>query len=652
MPNLKPQMEKWIRVRLGLIYLLCLLGFVAVAGRLVQLQVLENEDLNRLAQRQFQRVKKRSPFRRTIFDRNGEELALNTTAGSIFAHPKQIKSKKYTSKKLAQILGGSSSKWFNRINVHRPFVWIRRQVDSSTAEKIKRANLSGVYVVPEKCRLYPNGELAANIMGFTDVDGKGIAGLELQLNQELLLEDSKYRALRDGRGKTTYVGKDYLQGSLKDKEGIFITLDRRLQFLVEEELEKSLQEWGAKAVMAIVMDPFTGEILAMGQRPTFDPNHPSGTSLNYQSNAFVSSLYEPGSTLKVFFAAEALERGLMTEKTRIDAGNGSIVIDKTTLHEHDPSHRYENLTLEEVIRYSSNVGAVNLVRRLGLMTVKETLKRFGLTERTEVLLPGETVASKKPDSAWTPLVTATVAFGQGISVTPLQLTAAFATFANGGYLVRPKILLREVIAPQGGQVHRILSPRTVSKMKKMLISVTEGPGGTGHTAQIEGMSVAGKTGTAQKYEPGAGYSGGKYFSSFIGFVPADRPQLLVAVMVDEPQKEYYATKVAAPLFREIAKRSLQVLDRIPRQTLAQVTTEKISPIQGKALAEIPWQQNPDGTYKMPDLSGLPLRDVVHSVGSRFVSAKFRGEGYVSRQFPQPGTPVHSKTPVIIEFSPS
>ncbi len=645
--NFNPQ---WIRFRLGFVYMLVVFYFAFIAFRLVQLQVLVNPELESLAQKQFQKVGTTSPHRLAIYDRNREELAVSLSASSIFARPRLVRSKFKVATALADILGGNTQKWLKRLDTSKPFVWIQRQVDEDKAHEISRRRLSGIFIETENKRMYPNGPLAAPVLGFTDIDGNGISGLELTLNEELLRKGTQFPIARDGKGKTSYLGSKYFRED-DGKTGVYVTLDRRLQHALEEELERAQEETGAKSVMAAVMDPFTGEIFAMGQRPGFDPNHSYDFPPERFLNPFLSHLYEPGSTIKVLMASEAIQQGVLHAHSLLDCEHGHMSFGKVKIGEAESDHQYGLLPLDKVIQYSSNIGAVKVAQALGTDRVRATLDKFGLTQKTGINLPGEVFLSPRADSYWRPIFLATVGFGQGISVTPLQMMAAYAPFANGGYLVRPRILLRENVSPERLEVRRVLSPATVQTMRQMLLQVTEGKGGTGEKARIPNIRVAGKTGTAQKYEAGVGYNSQKYFSSFIGFLPANQPELLVAVFVDEPGKPYYASQVAAPLFQRVAERALQILDRLPKRSIAQTDANTAPMIP--AQTPLPnMEETSVGKWKMPNLTGLGLREALRLIGKELENVSVSGNGYLQLQTPAPGAVVDSRTPVVLQFSPS
>ncbi|MCB0405092.1 MAG: transpeptidase family protein [Bdellovibrionales bacterium] len=639
-----------MRFRLGLVYFSILLIFSMITFRLVQLQVLKNPTLQKFAEKQFSRTQQGHSHRLPIVDRNGKELAVNMRAASVFAHPKLVRDKYRAATILAKHLGKSTAHWKAKLNSDRSFVWIQRQIEPETAKALTRYNLDGVFIKPENTRVYPNGSFASAVIGFTDIDGNGLAGIEFGQTKELTQAEPSYPVLRDGKGNATYIGQP--DAAEEAESGVALTIDRTLQYMVEEELKKSLQETKAKSVMAILMDPFTGEILAMAQQPSFDPNDAG----HYPSHLFVNRLvahrFEPGSTLKALFAAEAVDRKILTPVSEVDGHNGKLIIGKKAFREHDPSHKFSKLKLEEVIAFSSNIGAIEVAKKLGNKGMVATLKKFGLTRKTEVGLPGEVAGSLRPAARWTPLVAANAAFGQGLAFTPLQMVTAFTPFANGGYLVKPKILRSEVtsVSKDNLDLVRVLSPETADKVRTMLVGVTEHPKGSGRGARLPGVLIAGKTGTAQKYEHERGYNGGKYYSSFIGFLPASHPQLLIGVMVDEPQGAYYGSQVAVPLFREIARRGLHLMGGTPRQlaTARPLVNAVPTPVRGTPPVEL--KEKKAGQWEMPDLRGLTVRETLDLLNDKFRNVRVKGSGYVVHQYPKAGETVQASSRLNLEFS--
>lgn len=647
-------MSSWIKIRLGFVYVSLVAFFILIGLRLFQLQLWKDSDLEGLARRQYHKVNKKIQYRQPILDRNGEELAISMPSVSVFAHPKMIRARKKTAISLARVLGGSPQRWLQKLDKRKNFVWIHRQLTEDLAKKLTAMKLQGVFVEPENHRFYPNSTLAAQTLGFTDIDGNGIAGIELSLNQQLIDSRGKMAIPRDGKGNLSYLEKNYGEG-FSSREGIRLTLDRRIQHVVDEELERAELYVGGKNIMAVVIDPATGEIIAMGQRPLLDSNHPNLTPTSHSNNLWLSHLYEPGSTLKPIFAAEAIESGLMTSKSKIDCEMGHLKIGNMVIHEAEANHKFGKISLSEVIEHSSNAGAAKVALALGTKKMKFALEKFNLTRKTDVLLPGEVVSGLKGDDVWKTFYQATVGFGQGISFTPLQIVMAYAPFANGGYWVRPKILLSEVEIPEANEssARRVLSSATVKSMTDILVSVTEGEKATGTKAKIPGIRIAGKTGTAQKYEVGRGYDSKKYLASFIGFLPADKPELLIGVMIDEPRAPYYGGLTAAPVFKKIAERSIQILDRIPKTAVVKNTPQvgKTKPMPELIpMPEI--RVASDGVWYMPNLKGLSMREALRVLGEHVNSVKMVGEGFVDRQTPDSGTIISPQSEVSLHFSPN
>lgn len=636
--------DQHLRFRLAIIFV----GFAAfiavVVGRLVQLQILTYPELRSLAHRQYQMTAKQSHYRLPILDRNGRALAVSIPATSVYVRPRLVKHSSRVARNLQKLLGNSTSHWRKKLRSKRAFVWIERQIDEPTAIKLRALKLQGIFFQIEHKRIYPNGQLAAQILGFTNIDGRGISGMELALEKQLSPVDSKFRLSLDGRGTPSYYPNDALMKSVSE-EGVRLSLDIRIQHLLEEELEKAAEINKAKAALGVVMDPNTGEILAMGQTPTGNPNLASKQDAGLFTNRVVSHRYEPGSTLKVLFAAEAIQRGILQSESSIRCENGKVKVGNITISEADMKHRFQTLPLKQVIQYSSNVGAVKVAQTLGSDKVRETLEKFGLQGKTDVALPGEVSSAARDDKYWTPVHLATVGFGQGISVTPLQIVSAYTPFTNGGYWVRPRIMFLEDKKAQLN-VRRVLSASVAQQMKNMLVSVVDGKGGTGENARIAGFNVAGKTGTAQKYIRGEGYNSGKYFSSFIGFAPAERPRVLVGIMLDEPKTAYYGGQVAAPAFSSVTERSLKTLGVMPVQRYLSVKpVAKMSSNQS-----IPKLEEPsEGKFEMPDLSGLSMRQTLLVLGGSFKDLRLSGAGFVAQQSPKPGTPITSTSHLRLIF---
>jgi cell division protein FtsI (penicillin-binding protein 3) len=640
-------LARWLRFRAGVVFG-CLVFFFGLAtARLVQLQVLPDDTLEALADRQYRMTARTANYRRPILDRNGEELAVSVPSSSLYARPKLVRGKKFTARVLARSLGGSAEKWLAKLSTERPFVWLQRHLSPEQIERLAKYRLPGLFLESEMRRVYPNGTVAGPLLGFVGVDGNGLAGLEFALDDVLLDRSSRVPMSRDGRGVPTYIARQFATTRAIDA-GVRTTIDRRLQNAVEEELDATMAQSDARAAFAVVMDPHSGEVLALGQRPTFDPNEPTATPAELRGNALTGRLYEPGSVVKPLFVAAAIEEGLVTPETMLDGANGRLAVGGVVFREAEAGHAFRQLTVADMLKFSSNIGAIRIVELLGPRRVADVLDRFGFTQRTGIELPGEASAPAKPENFWrNPVQLAAAGFGHGFFATPLQMVASYAPLANGGYLVAPRVLYDESWTAESVRKRRVLSERSAETMRKMLAGVVADRKGTGHAAWLDGVSVAGKTGTAQKYDGVKGYASGRYFSSFIGFLPAERPELLIGVMVDEPQGAYYAGKVAAPLFRRIASRGLPILGRVPKVAVVRATQRS----EGAAaiVSEPPAPAAPTG--EMPDLRGLSVRDALRAIAGQ-ASVDVRGSGFLFEQSPPPGAPLVAGSRVALRFSPS
>lgn len=634
------------RGRTRFLFAAILLFFSAIGIRLFSLQIVGSDDLESLAQKQFQKAGKTAPYRASLLDRNGEELAVSLSASSIFARPRLIRNKRKTAAALSKTLGGSYEKWITRIDTAKSFVWIQRQVEPEVAHKISRLNLPGLFIESENRRVYPNGRLASNLIGFTDIDGNGLTGLELGLNSTLVEKGHAYSVVPDGKGNPSYIEKPKENAGPKAPP-IRLTIERHLQHVVEEELEQTLKETGGKFAYAIVMDPKNGEILAWGQAPTFDPNHANESPLETHPLRSFSTAYEPGSILKPIFVAEALQQGKLDPATLIDCGQGSIKVGRETIREAESHEKFGFISLEKILTVSSNVGAVRVGQTLGPELVRQGLDRFGLTTKINLPLPGEAISHIRwDDYLKNPVHLATVSFGQGAAFNLTSVVAAYAPFANGGFKVSPHVT--PPATPQEPQ--RILSPRVAEKLRAYLTSAVESKEGTGKGAAIPGIRVAGKTGTAQKYTAGVGYGGKNYLSSFVGFLPADSPELIIGISVDEPKGKFYAADVAVPTFRRLGQKALQILNRIPKQPFVPSNELVLAP-QVAEQKSAP-KKDEKGRLLMPELRGTSLREAIEQLGGTSVPIRIKGTGYVQQQKPQAGTPLQSQSSIELAFSPA
>lgn len=547
--------------------LLLVVVFGGVLFRLFTLQVLEAADLALKAERQHQKSVTVEGNRGGIYDRNGKVLALNIEVPSVFGVPNAVEEPAAVARDLARVLRIRAQEIEPKLKQDRGFVWIARKVDPEQGRQLERLSLEGIGTVMEGRRFYPKGPLLAHVLGFAGMDGQGLEGIERRYERYLRGEKRLVELQRDALGRTVFpMGL----GDQMPAPGhhITLTIDEVIQYVAEKELDEAVSASGAKGGIIIVMEPQTGALLAMGVNPRFDPNALGSVSPSRWRNRALTDPYEPGSTLKIIVAAAALEEKVKEPGTLLFGENGRMEVANTVIHDHEKTGW---LTFAEVIQKSSNVGAVKTATALGGDRLYRYLRAFGFGERTEIDLPAETAGLVKEPHEWGRRSLASLAIGQEIGVTPLQLLAAFSAVANGGWLMKP-YLVQEVRDAKGQIVlqaepqvrRRPISAVTASTLTDILVgAVTRG---TGSRAAVPGYQVAGKTGTAQKFDPETGtYSSTRSVASFAGYVPATDPRLAMVVVIDEPQGEAWGGVVAAPVFRRVAEQVLPYLGVPPQE---------------------------------------------------------------------------------------
>ena len=536
------------RSRLLLIGLL--MWFVALAGRALYLQGLHNDFLQRKGELRYSRVIEISATRGMIVDRNKEPLAISTPVESVAASPADIEISPEQTLKLANLLEmsiGEVRKKFS--DLKREFIYLKRQLPPEQAAKVIELGIPGVFLQREYRRYYPAGEVMAHIIGFTGVDDNGQEALELAFDEMLAGKPGSRRVIKDRLG---HIIED-VESIQQPQNGRMLTLaiDTKIQHVTFRELKKALAEHRAKAGGIIVLDVVTGEVLAMANLPSYNPNNRGNFDSKRTRNRAVTDLFEPGSTLKPFTAAAALEAGAVTPESVIQTAPGHLTIGNRTIHD---AHPHGALTVAQVIQKSSNIGAAKIALALPSATLWDVLHRVGFGMPPSSGFPGEVSGRLRAYSTWRPIEQATLSYGHGISVSLLQLARAYGIFATDGDLKPVTLIKRD--APAEGT--RVISPATAQAVRRMLESAVE-PGGTAPRAQVMGYRVAGKTGTAHKIE-GKGYASNKYVSAFVGFAPLSSPRLIVAVMIDEPTAgQYYGGTVAAPVFSRVMAEALRVL---------------------------------------------------------------------------------------------
>jgi cell division protein FtsI (penicillin-binding protein 3) len=635
-----------MRSRLYLFAAFVALWMIAIGGRLWSLQVVHHDDFARRAERQQQRVVELDPPRGTIYDARGRELAVSMQVESAFAVPREVDDAARTAARLAPLVGVDRARLESQLGADREFVWVARKLDPPVARAVRALALPGIYFLEESKRYYPMRELAAQVLGYVGTDNQGLAGLEAMYDKAVAGKAGRRTVLRDAkRGLAVPPGlpaAEPVAGA-----DLVLTLDSALQQIVEEELDRAFVERGAESGSAVFLDPETGAVLAMASRPTFDPNAFRTASAAARRNRPVQDAYEPGSTFKMVTAAAALEGGVVSPSDRFDCGWGSITLAGVRINDHKS---FGELTFREVITKSSNVGTIKTALRVPTRDFHDTIRAFGFGRPTGVDLPGESAGLLMPLERWPNLAKAYIAFGQGISVTPLQLAAAFAAVANGGRLLAPYVVAQigrddDARRPHPAPVVRgePVSAPTVATLVELLAAVTV-EGGTGRAAATPGYPVAGKTGTAQKAEPGRGYLTDEHIASFVGWAPSRRPLLVGAVTIDAPRGAYHGGEVAAPIFGAIVRRaflarSVRPERERPESWPFEPPRRENAPVV-RAEAEVaPAESEPLPPGSFPDLAGVTARMAVAAIAGHDLVPVLRGHGVVVRQNPPPGSPM-------------
>ena len=667
---------------------------LGIGGRLVYLQVSKHDKLVERAHKQQQEAIDTSPTRGLVLDREERELARTIDTTSVFIAPDEFNKNDAraaeeigcTAGILSSVLGADQKNLFNQIvearNSSRRFLWIARRIAPDQAQTLQAMDLAGVHTRKEPKRFYPNGALAANVLGYVGLDGNGLAGIEQVYNEKITGEPGKLFIEKDSRG----IAYESTEISGRPGQTVILTIDQSIQYQAEAVLTAAIEQSNAKAGTAIVLDPHNGEILALANAPSFDPNDVGAAAPAARANWALQNIYEPGSTFKVVAFSAAIEKGLAKPDDHIDCQMGSITVAKRLIHDHRP---FGSLTIADALAKSSNVAAIKLGLRVGDPTMYEYITRFGFGSRTGIELPGETAGLVRPLNRWLPSSIGSVAIGQEVGVTPLQMAAAFGALANDGVRIAPH-LISEIRNAAGGptyrptpEQHRVISKETATALRGMLEGVTLN--GTAKKAQLDGYTAAGKTGTAQKIDPRTKtYSRTKFVASFVGFAPVNNPAVVIIVVIDEPGGSYHGGDVAAPVFRQIAEQILPEMGVIPdtdfknpelvaraMQTPAQLaklredekrreeesrreqsrasTMPRVTARDNKG-GEIVYAVANNNAMLMPDLRGQSVRDVARACAQLGMQVEAHGEGgRVVVQDPQPGTELRQGQIIYVDF---
>ncbi len=612
--------SRWMRVRVVLLGAVFLSLFTALFVRAVDLQVHQQDWLREMAEDQYVRDHDIPARRGDIFDRRGVPLAQSVDVDSIWVDPSMLHDVEAAARELARATGGDTRELTERLVKGRRFAWVKRQVTPAEVAKVKALALPGVGFTREPRRFYPQRELAAQLIGLVGTDARGLDGLELAFEDELSGDRVKREGLRDAKGRKLLT-RGAQDPSARAGATVTLTLDRQLQYLTEKALQRAVDESKAIAGTAVMLDPKTGELLAVANEPRFNPNTPREAQRDALRNRALTDAFEPGSTFKAFVVAAALDEKAITERTTLDCEQGAWAVGRHVVHD---THPYGTLDVRQVLQVSSNICAAKIAQRLGRDRLVEAYQRFGFGERHGLSVPGEGRGSVPYPRA--EITLATQAFGQGLTATTLQVAAGYAALANGGVLMRP-YLVSKVVDPDGvvllenkpAEVRRVVSERSARTVVAMLESVVE-KDGTAPRARMDEYRVAGKTGTAQKADPVArGYSD-KRVASFVGLVPAEDPHLVLLIVVDEPKTDVYGGLVAAPAFKEIAQAAMAYLGVPPSRVV------KVAAPAAAAAPEPRAEKSPvvaaierldevteaasEGAVRVPDVTGLPGRPAV------------------------------------------
>lgn len=653
--------------RLGTYATFLVLWVAVIAGRLVYLQVFQHDTLAGRAQRQQSRTVEAPAKRADIVDRNGQMLAYSVEADTIYAVPTDIKDAAAASAALCRALGDCTPKdraaLADRIRKGRAFVYVRRQVTPEQARRVAALELEGVGFLKENRRFYPNKTLAAHVLGHVGIDNVGLGGIEAAFDSTIKGRPGAVLIHVDAHGRA------FSRTERKPTTGstLELTIDEQVQYIVERELRAGVEWSGAAGGAAVVMDPFTGELLAVASYPTFNPNAYRQSTTAGRRNRAIHDLYEPGSTFKIITAAAALEEKVVRPSDRIDVSPGYVTFGNRIIRD---DHRYSSLTFEEVVAYSSNVGAIRTGLRLGAERFDRYVRSFGFGAPLSPDFRGESAGIVWDAAALTPSALASTLIGYQVGVTPLQMATAVSAVANGGEIVQPRVVravvrdgLRTEVARK--VLRRAISRDTAARLVPMLESVVEK--GTAKVAQMDGYTVAGKTGTAKKLVNGSYRGHSDYNVSFVGFVPSRAPRFTIVVVVDSPHKvSPYGGVVAAPIFQRISEAMMRQAG-VPRTVdpAPPIIAVREAPSDVSAPRQTTVSRDPDttvtssGVGAVPDLSGLSAREAVRMLAERGLTARLHGAGFVVAQDPPAGSPLSldptatlwlSRRPAVVQVS--
>jgi len=556
--------NKYIRLRILLVGAIFMAAFAGIAARAVHLQVYRSNWLSQKASSQYEKSLTISGKRGVIYDRNLSEMAVSIAVTSIAAYPDRVDDPEAAAEALAGVLTLDARRLRRKLASQKSFVWIKRQSTAKETSAVKELDIPGIEFVTEYNRFYPHTTLAAQVLGFSGLDGAGLEGLEFYYDRYLKGADINFTIFKDALGNGFRAGSG--QSKATSGHNLVLTIDNAIQYIAESALKEAVDQYSARSGLAIVMVPQTGAVLALAHYPLFNPNSYGDFEKSIWRNRALTDTFEPGSTMKVFSAAAALEHGKISPNRIFFCENGTYRIGKNVVND---ISKHAWLSLQQIVKYSSNIGAVKVVEAVGARKLHRTYSDFGFGQKTGIDFPGEPTGDLSHYSTWSKIDTGSISFGHGISASAIQLVTAVSAIANGGDLMKP-FLVQEIVDQNGSlgtrfspqKVRRVISTRTAAILKNILKTVITA-GGTGVNAALDGYTACGKTGTARKLDENGQYSTSKHTASFVGFAPADNAQISVLAIIDEPQGKYYGGIVAAPVFRQIAQQTLNYLNVSP-----------------------------------------------------------------------------------------
>jgi len=677
-----------VHVRLLIIAGVALLWMGAVFGRLTYLELFRHSDYLARALRQQQRTFEITPERGAIYDRNGRPLAMSVPVDSAFGVPAEIADEHLAARLLSGVVGVPQEVLLARFESSRSFVWISRKLPPEKAEAISKLNLKGIYLQKENQRFYPKRDLAAHVLGFVDLDEKGLMGIERELDTQIRGKGERIVVMADARQR-------WFDGGEAQRErgaSVVLTLDEKIQYSAERELAAAMAKTHAAAGTVIVMNPNTGEILALANWPKFNPNKANDAPAETWMNRAVSAIYEPGSTFKLITLAAAFDQGITRPEEAVDCENGAVYISGHRIRDHEP---FGLLSVADILARSSDVGAIKIALRLGGPKFYDYIRAFGFGALTGVALPYESRGRVERLEDWKPISVGSISMGQEIGVTPVQLITAVSAIANGGLLYKPQIVAElrrgEKVLPAEGSLapadpKRVIRPETAATLRQLMEGVVLH--GTGPLARLDGWTSAGKTGSAQKIDPNTGrYSPTQFVASFTGFAPINNPAVTILVSLDSPVGLREGGQVAAPVFKRIAEQVLAYLD-VPRDVplnpkLMETAYMKHASENERALEDFsvvdfsgqpdPWPaasqtagaKGPEhadsnkpvltvavdegGDIAVPDFSGKTMRDVTDIALRLGLDPVLVGSNLATEQSPAAGAKVRRGAKITVQF---